>query len=227
MRSKKMLFVISTVLVAGLLTGCGTGENTNGSTGGTKTEETNQEKIIAKFHPTIETKEEDDTVIVNFKVKNTSGEMQKLTFSTGLKADYIIYDENGKKVKQYSEDAMSTQAIEEITLEENQEIENGFTISDLYNGRFTIEVFLTAQEEDVRVTTDLIIEQSIYNKGKGLLIGQIDPHTIELDLDGEKAAYQLTEETMEQLTLFNEGDTIEFVFTETDIQKTIVSFLTK
>jgi hypothetical protein len=223
MKNKKMLFVISAVLVAGLLTGCGTGENTNGSSGGTKTEET----IIAKFHPSIETKEENDTVIVNFKVKNTSGELQKLTFSTGLKADYIIYDADGNKVKQYSEEAMSTQAIEEITLEENQDIENGFTISDLYNGRFTIEVFLTAQEEDVRVTTDLIIEQSLYNKGKGLLIGQIDPHTIELDIEGVMAAYQLTEEAMEQLTLLNEGDTVEFIFTENDIQKTIKKFLTK
>jgi hypothetical protein len=225
MKSKKMLYVISTVLVAGLLTGCGTGANTSGSTGGTKTED--QEKIIAKFHPTIETKEENDTVIVNFKVKNTSGERQKLTFSTGLKADYIIYDENGRKIKQYSEDAMSTQALQEITLEDNQDIENGFTISDLYNGRFTIEVFLTAVEEDVRVTTDLIIEKSIYNKGKGQLIGQIDPHSIELDIEGEKVAYQLSEEAIEQLTLLNEGDTVEFIFTENDIQKTIDSFLTK
>ncbi|OLS39967.1 BsuPI-related putative proteinase inhibitor [Bacillus sp. MRMR6] len=223
MKNKKVLFVISTVLVAGLLTGCGTGENTNGSTGGTQTEE----NIVAKFHPSIEIKEENDTVMVNFKVKNTSGELQKLTFSTGLKVDYIIYDENGKKVKQYSEDAMSTQAIEEITLEENQDIENGFSISDLYNGRFTIEVFLTAQEEDIKVSTDLIIEKSIYNKGKGLLIGQIDPHTIELDIDGEKGAYQLTEEAMEQLTLLNEGDTVEFIFTENDIQKTIEKFLTE
>jgi hypothetical protein len=223
---KKMMMI---VLAAGLLSACGTGNNTNGNGEGVKkenlTESPKQNEIVARFHPTIETQEENNSIIIHYKVKNLSGEPQKLSFLTGLQADYIIYDKEGKKVKQYSEEVMSTQAISEVTLENNQEIQNSFTISDLYNGRYRIEVFLTAKEEQAKVVTDLIVEQSLYTKASGILVGQMDPHTIEVDVKGEKVAFQLTEEAIGQLPSLKEGSEISFVYTENEIQKTIEKFL--
>lgn len=223
---RRMLVI---VLAAGLLSACGAGNNTNGNGEGVKKEnpEENQKQneIIAHFHPSIEIKEENNSVIINYKVKNISGEPQKLSFPNGLQADFIVYDEKGLKVKQYSEEVMSTQAITEVTLENNQEIQNSFTISDLYNGSYRIEVFLTAAEEEAKVVTDLLVENSVYTKASGILVGQMDPHTIEVDVKGEKVAFQLTEEAMGQLSSLKDGSEISFVYTENEIQKTIEKFL--
>ncbi|MFP7298395.1 BsuPI-related putative proteinase inhibitor [Neobacillus niacini] len=217
------------LLAAGILSACGSGNDTNQNGEGVKEEnrEENpkQNDIVARFHPSIETKEDNNSIIINYKVKNLSGEPQKLSFLTGLQADYIIYDEKGKKIKQYSEEVMATQAISEMTIENNQEIQNSFAISDLYNGTYRIEVFLTAKEEQAKVVTDLIVEKSLYNKTSGILVGQMDPHTVEVDVKGEKVAFQLTEEAIGQLPSMKDGSEITFIFTENEIQKTIERFL--
>jgi hypothetical protein len=221
--------MVMIVLAAGLLCACGTGNNANGNGEGVKnenlTENPKQNEIAAQFHPSIEIKEENNSVIINYKVKNSSGEPQKLSFPNGLQADFIVYDEKGLKVKQYSDEVMSTQAITEVTLENHQEIQNSFTISDLYNGSYRIEVFLTAREEDAKVVTDLLVENSLYTKASGILVGQMDPHTIEVDVEGEKVAFQLTEKAMGQFSSLKDGSEISFVYTENDIQKTIEKFL--
>jgi hypothetical protein len=226
MSFKKILMF---VLVAGLLSACGTGSNTNGNGEGVKkenpTEYPKQNEIVARFHPSIEIKEESNSVIINYKVKNVSGEPQKIQLPSGLQADFIIYDEEGKKVKQYSDEVMATQALVEVTIENNEEIQNSFTLTDLYNGRYVIEVFLTSKEEQAKVVTDIIVEQSIYTKTSGMLVGQIDPHTIEVDMKGEKVAFQLTEEAIGQLPALKEDSEISFVYTENEIQKTIERFL--
>jgi hypothetical protein len=235
MRIKKLIYIISATLVIGLLTGCGTGSETKGSAEGSKVEKPNQNEkeneneneneIAAKFHATIETKEENGTVIINYKVKNLSGKTQKLTFPSGLEADYIVYDQEGKKIKQFSDDVMSTQAIKELELETNQEITKEFTISDFANGNYKIEVFLTAKEEEAKVVTDLIVKKS-YSKGTGMLVGQMDPHTIEIDIDGKQVAFQLTEEAQKQYPLLTEGKQVTFLYKENDSgQKTIEKFV--
>lgn len=93
--------IMMLVLVAGLLSACGTGSNTNGNSEGVKKENPaeypKQNEIVASFHPTIEIKEENNSIIIDYKVKNLSGEPQKLSFSSGLQADFIVFDEEGKK----------------------------------------------------------------------------------------------------------------------------------
>jgi hypothetical protein len=221
--------IIMIVLLVGLLSACGTGNETNGNNEVVKKENTmdnpNQSEIAAKVHPSIEIKEENNSTIINYKVKNISGGPIKLTFASGLQADYIVYDQHGKKVKQYSEEVMSTQAITEMTFDNNQEIQNSFTISDLYNGAYKIEVFLTAQEEQAKVVMDLLVEKSLFSKASGVFTGQIDSHSIEVDIKGEKVAFQLKEEAIQQLPSLKEGSEISFVYTENEIQKTIEKFL--
>jgi hypothetical protein len=222
---KKMMIV----LLFGLLSACGTGNQTNGNNEVMKkkvaAENPKQNEIAAKVHPSIEIKEENNSTIINYKVKNISGGPIKLFFPSGLQADYIVYDEEGKKVKQYSDEVMSTQAITEMTFDDNQEIQNSFTISDLYNGAYKIEVFLTAEEEQAKVVMDLLVEKSLFTKASGVFTCQIDPHSIEVDIKGEKIAFQLKEEAIQQLPSLNEGSEIWFVYTENEIQKTIEKFL--
>ena len=222
---KKMMIVF----LVGLLGACGTGNQTNENNEVMKkkvaAENPKQHEIAAKVHPSIEMKEENNSTIINYKVKNISGEPIKLSFASGLQADYIVYDEEGKKVKQYSDEVMSTQAITEMTFDNNQEIQNSFTISDLYNGTYKIEVFLTAEEEQAKVVMDLLVDKSLLTKASGVFTGQIDPHSIEVDIKGEKVAFQLKEEAIQQLPALKEGSEIWFVYTENEIQKTIEEFL--
>ncbi|WHX98620.1 BsuPI-related putative proteinase inhibitor [Neobacillus sp. DY30] len=218
-----MRYKILMILLAGFLSACGTGNQTNGN--GEVVKKEKQSHVAANVHPTIEIKEENNSTIINYKVKNISGGPLKLSFASGLQADYIVYDEEGEKVKQYSEEVMSTQAITEMTFNNNEELQNSFTISDLYNGIYKIEVFLTAEEEKAKVVMDLLVEKSLFTKDDGVYTGQIDPHSIEVDMNGEKVAFQLKEEAIQQLTALKEGSEISFVYTDNDIQKTIEKFL--
>jgi Intracellular proteinase inhibitor len=224
MRFKKIMIV----LLAGILSACGTGNQTNGNGDAVKKEnpvdQPKQSEIAASVHPSIEVKEENNSTIINYKVKNISGGPLNLSFPSGLQADYIVYDEQGKKVKQYSEEVMSTQAITEMTFDNNQEIQNSFTITDLYNGTYKIEVFLTAKEEQAKVVMDLKVEKSLFTKAAGIFTGQIDPHSIEVDMKGEKVAFQLKEEARQQVSSLKEGSEISFVYTENEIQKSIEKF---
>lgn len=65
-----------------------------------------------------------------------------------------------------------------------------------------------------------------FSKGSGKLVGQMDPHTIEVDVEGKKEAFQLTDEAKKQLTTLKEGITLTFFFIENDIgQKVIQRFV--
>ncbi|WP_026568675.1 BsuPI-related putative proteinase inhibitor [Bacillus sp. UNC41MFS5] len=225
MRNNKWFPLLGSALMIGLLAGCGSGTTPKGNAEGTKTEIPEQHEIAAKFHATIETKPENNSMIIKYTVKNLSDKSQKLTFPSGLEADYIVHDLQGKKVKQYSDEVMSTQAIKIVELGSNQEIAKEFTISDIPNGRYKIEVFLTAKEEEAKVVTDLIVKNS-YSQGSGVLVGQMDPHTIEIDIKGKKVAFQLTEEAIKQLPSLKEGKRVSFLYAENETgQKLIHKFV--
>lgn len=222
MAIKKIFFVISTALLFGLLTGCGTGTKTNSTSDGAKTENQRQENITAKFIPSLEINEDNHDMIINYVVKNISGKKQTLTFSNGLMADYIVYDQKGKKVKQYSEEVSSTQAMEEVSLENNKAIEQKFTISDLPNGPYQLEVFLNSKEKTAKTEAEFLVKNSLYTIGSGQYVGQIDPHTIEVSVDGTKTAFQLSDEVIQQLTLIKEGNQISFIYSENNSGQSVI-----
>lgn len=228
MSIKKSWLVISAVLVFGLLSGCGTGANKEDAKSGAapvKAVEPAKKEIAAEMHSTIEAKEEGNKVVVEYTVKNLASESRELTFMTGLKADYILYDETGKKIKQFSDDAMSTQAIQEVTLEQNQDLANQFAIENLPNGNYKLEVFLTAKEEQAKVVTDLVVKDSKFSKGEGTLVGLMDPHSVEIDIKGEKVPFQLSAKAIEQIKSINDGDSVTFIYQVNEYdQKVIESF---
>jgi len=235
MSAKKTSIFITSILLIALLSACGTESKptetstepkpTETSTD-LKTEEApNKEEISAKFQPTVELSEEGEATIINYKAVNVSGSEQKLTFTDGLQVDFIIYDEAGEVVKQLSKESSSTQVIEELTLAENDLLEKEFTITDLYNGEYKIEVFLTAKEDEAKVVSDLIIKNSTYSKAVGELVGLMDPHTVEITVDGEAAAFQLTDIAQQQISTLKDGSQVSFIYKVANEQKTIEEFL--
>ena len=227
MANKKWLFVIWSAILVILLAGCGIGANSNKSSDDEK--DPVQEEVKATFETSVSTKEQNNTAIIGYKAKNISGKTQNLTFPNGLKVDYIVYDEQGKKVKQYSDEVMATQAIVNLALENNQVIAQEFTISDLPKGKYKIEIFLTAKEEKAKGMIDLLIEGTKQLKGTGVLVGQVDPHSVEITVDGKATAFQLSQQAQQQLPLVKDGDTVSFTYTTKIIeegleQKTIEKF---
>ncbi|TXC86039.1 hypothetical protein FS935_18490 [Metabacillus litoralis] len=81
-----------------------------------------------------------------------------------------------------------------------------------------------SKEEKERSTTNS--NEPAVTVGTGVLVGQIDPHSIELEMNGQTSAFQLSEEAQKQYSTFKEGDTLTFSYTEDDEsgQKTIVKF---
>jgi hypothetical protein len=232
MANKKWHFVIFTAFLFVLLTGCGLGANSsnNNRNEENQDETPKQEKAAATLETSVASTGVNNDTILHYKTKNVSGKTINLTFPSGLKVDYIIYDEQEKKVKQYSDDVMATQAIVKVALENGEEITQDFTISDLPNGKYVVEIFLTANEEKAKGFMDLLIENAPFLNGSGELSGQMDPHTVEIMVDGEPTAFQLSEDAQLQLPLLNEGETVSYLYTEKVIegelkQKTIEKFV--
>ncbi|AZU62813.1 BsuPI-related putative proteinase inhibitor [Neobacillus mesonae] len=228
---KKFNSFVCSAIVIGLLAGCGSYSNVNDHKSGSsgqdpvKTETPAKDEIAAKFHSTIETREEKNDVVVLYKVKNLSGEAKRLSFTSGLEVDFILYDHNGNILKRYSEEVLSTQALKEITFENNQEIERMFKIPGLVNGNYKVEAFLLAKEEEAKAVKDFNVENSIYKQGDGKLVGLMDPHTIEVNMNGEAIAYQLSDQAREEIQSIKDGDLVTFVYIENDKgQKVIERF---
>ncbi|MFS0863783.1 BsuPI-related putative proteinase inhibitor [Fredinandcohnia sp. 179-A 10B2 NHS] len=220
-KRNKWNLVVGSAFVFALLTGCGTGASTD-KTQGAETAE--KAEVKANFHTSIETKEEGNSVFVTYKFKNTSGKSQKLTIPSGLQVDYILYDKEGKKLRQYSNEVVSTQAIEELVLKNDEEIIQEFQIDGLEKGEYVLEVFLRADEDPGLVKTDIIINESLYTEGSGVLVGQIDPHSVEIKMNGTASAFQLSDEAIQQLSSLEDGDTISFVYSKEGDVQTIKSF---
>ncbi|MFB5681162.1 hypothetical protein ACE3NQ_09590 [Paenibacillus terreus] len=54
--------------------------------------------------------------------------------------------------------------------------------------------------------------------GTGVYNGQADPHTVEIEVDGEPTAYQLGEGVDAEVAQLNEGDAVSFEYTEEPIE---------
>jgi len=224
MKTKNIGFIIGSALTLGLITGCGLGDVTNGAE--VQAEVMKKNEVTQNLHSSIETSEEKGTTTVYYKVKNVSGKEQKLTFPNGLQADFLLYNENGKKLKQLSNETMAIQAIQEVTLASDEELSYEFSFTNLKAGKYVVEAFLTAIEEKARVAMDVMIEKEFYQTEEGTLVGQIDNHSVEILIDGKPISFQLTDEAKQQIEQLNDGQQIAFEYTDTGIeQKTIERFL--
>jgi hypothetical protein len=106
------------------------------------------------LEPTLTTEAGEGYVGITFKVKNQTEHEQELTFTSGQKFDFIIKNTVGDKLYQWSGGRMFTQMIETVILQQGEELVfTERTEVDLEPGEYTIEVWMTAQETDVKAST--------------------------------------------------------------------------
>ncbi|GAB6455405.1 hypothetical protein bcgnr5369_26580 [Bacillus cereus] len=150
--NKKQILIASLVIVSATFAGCSKQQKDVSE----KTEQTptkqvtkvSQGIVAGKIEPSLKTLKNGD---YNFEytLKNQTEKVKEFTFSSGQKMDYILKDENGNKIKQFSEGKMFTQAIEKVSLVQGEEkIFGTIELGNLKKGTYQLEVWLTAQGND-------------------------------------------------------------------------------
>jgi Intracellular proteinase inhibitor len=162
-------------------------------------------------------------VKLNYKAKNQTENVVTYTFPSGLTVDYIVYDSEGKKFTQYSDQVLSTLAIEEMTLKQGEEYQENFIIKGLPNGKYTIDVFLNTKEDQAKTSKKFTVKNSIYNRTKGTLISWNDKaNTVQIMLGEKPTTFQMTDFVKEQLMPIEKGQEMDFIYSDTKIElKTI------
>ncbi|WP_163103274.1 BsuPI-related putative proteinase inhibitor [Peribacillus alkalitolerans] len=162
-------------------------------------------------------------VKLNYKVKNQTEKVVSYTFPSGLTVDYIVYDSEGKKFTQFSDQVSSTLAIEEMSLKQGEEYQENFIIEGLPNGKYTIDVFLNAKEDQAMTSKKFTVKKSVYNRTKGTLISWNDKaNTVQVMLGKKPTSFQMTDSVKEQLLPIEKGQEMDFVYSDTKIElKTI------
>lgn len=80
-----------------------------------------------------------------YTVENKTDQPIKLTFNTGQTFDYILKDQAGKTVIQYSKGKSFIQVITEKELVKGAQLTHDIHLKDLKPGEYTLEAWLTAQ----------------------------------------------------------------------------------
>nr|WP_239454473.1 BsuPI-related putative proteinase inhibitor [Bacillus suaedaesalsae] len=123
------------------------------------------------LQPYLELKEQPGGEIsVIYKATNKSKKDQKLSFTSGLKADAILYDKNETKLSQYSDNILSTQALQEVTLKPEESIEQQFIFENIPNGEYVVEAFLTGNEQQVKARMVLTVQENTVTLGSDPVI---------------------------------------------------------
>jgi hypothetical protein len=227
MMKKLPYLIMSSVMVASLLAGCGIENSSSGTkveATDTKTEKANHasEAILGD----AQVSEENGKVKINYTAKNISKSALQILFHNGMKVDYILYDQDGKEIEQYSKKSLSTMAQEEVTLESEEVFSEEFVFDNLVNGNYSIEVFLNEPEQNAKAVLNFNVKTSLYHNGNGTLTGRVDLNSVEMVLDGTPRVFQLTDFAKEQLQPIEDGADLRFIYTETGVeQPTIEKFI--
>ncbi|GAE35476.1 BsuPI-related putative proteinase inhibitor [Halalkalibacter akibai] len=221
-------FLLTLIVAVCMITGCGSLNVTQPVTVGTVNDKevNEEEQVTGPLTSKLETLEQENGALrVLYQVWNETEQDQVVQFTSGLKVDMEIYDENGVLVRQYSDEVLSTQALEELSLKKGEIYEEEIIIDQLINGTYTLHVYLNVPERAGETSEQITIKSSIYNKGEGV-ISKVHPDLIEVTIESEQSNFQLTDFAKEQLLDLSEEEEISFIYTETEIEdKMIESFL--
>jgi hypothetical protein len=107
--------------------------------------------VAGSMVPTLNAKIENGVVEVTFIVENQTEIEQQLTFNSGKKFDFIIYNKAGEKVYQSSDEKMYVQVVETVVLKQGEKLTfNEKLDASTANGAYAVEAWLTADQEEVR-----------------------------------------------------------------------------
>ncbi|MDM5336978.1 BsuPI-related putative proteinase inhibitor [Fictibacillus enclensis] len=157
---KKWLLILSFTLLLG---GCGTTEKNEADKGepvmgdGNKQEQHKDKPgrdhsggiVAGAIEPKLSVMEQNTgSTLLRYELKNQTEQIKTFEFTSGKKFDYIVKDESGKKVYQYSHDHMFTQSLSKITLKQGETFTQDIMVKNLPAGTYTIEIWLTAKNEE-------------------------------------------------------------------------------
>ncbi|MDN4075614.1 BsuPI-related putative proteinase inhibitor [Fictibacillus terranigra] len=146
-----------------VLAGCGTTEKNEAEKGdpvmgdGKKQEQKKDEPkrnngggiVAGAIEPKLTVLEQKSgSTLLRYELKNQTEQVKTFEFTSGKKFDYIIKNKEGKKVYQYSQDHMFTQALSKITIRQGETYTQDILVKNLPAGMYTIEIWLTAKSED-------------------------------------------------------------------------------
>ena len=211
---KKLPFlVLSSMMIASLLTACGSATDTN--VGG-------ESKVPAPKEIIAGEVVKDATIInagngsikVTFTVDNQTREDVNFETSSGLTVDYILYDQDGNKMYQLSSEVFATMALQSITLKPGEKFEEEIEIGALPAGDYTIELFLNNGEKANEITKEFTVSNdSMYQRSQAEFV-KVDGSLIEIAFGEEKESYQLTDFAAEQASELTPGTPVDFIYHE-------------
>ncbi|MED2973936.1 Intracellular proteinase inhibitor [Bacillus sp. OV194] len=157
---KSWLLILGFIIV---LAGCGTTEKNEAKKGepvmgdGNKQEQKKDDPernngggiVAGAIEPKLSILEQKaGSALLRYELKNQTEQVKIFEFTSGKKFDYIVKNKEGKKVYQYSDDHMFTQALSKITLKQGETYTQDIIVKNLPAGTYTIEIWLTAIDED-------------------------------------------------------------------------------
>lgn len=107
----------------------------------------------------IDYSQKGDTIYFQFHLKNQSEKAKTYHFNTGQRFDYVIKNDDGEKVKQFSKGAMFTQVLGEETLKQGAIKTYKAKVADLTPGKYSIEIWLTAKEAQPKARATFTVNQ--------------------------------------------------------------------
>lgn len=192
----------STITVAAILiVGCGINENdvkpVNGNQGDTETGyekesggdlgEGEGEMDISQEKLTVQlTAKENSDMKYEFKLVNETDQEIELSFASLQEFDFIIKDQGGNKVYQYSDDKAFGESMVQTTVAPNEahimEIDLKEAFESLESGSYILEVWSVPSETD-KLRTEIEISYSDINASRvetkeGYFVGMIDNNSV-------------------------------------------------
>ncbi len=159
------MIIIGALMVIGLM-GCGSsGENSKKAeqkeTNGAMDKNNQPSGIVAgEIQPSLVKQDsQEGQMVYEYNLKNQTEKEHTFTFSSGKKIDFEVKDSTGKVVYRDSDSKMYSQASEKMNLKQAEEFSQKVTLPKLESGSYTLEVWLTAQEDSkYKVKVDVEVE---------------------------------------------------------------------
>ncbi|RXJ02050.1 hypothetical protein DS745_08135 [Anaerobacillus alkaliphilus] len=172
--------------------------------------------------------------LYQFKLVNTTDKDITLTFANLQEYDFIIKDQTGSKVYQYSDDRMFGEAFVEKTIAAKDsiimEIDLTEVIPTLDSGIYSLEIWSSARESDgFRTEIELTVSNDVSSGSTSelaSLVGIVDSNSIEMkDSSGNVKVYRLTEDVKAYLEVVPENEPVTINFYEENGQFIITSII--